>query len=40
MVNDALESYTGYTLNDIIKFAKEKIANGTNETHEAATDTE
>ena len=32
MVNDALESYPGYTLNEIIEFAKEKIANGTKKT--------
>lgn len=40
MVNDALVSCTGYTLAEIIEFAKEKMANGTNETHEAATDPE
>ena len=40
MVNDALESYTGYTLAEIIEFAKEKIANGSNETKAATTDTE
>ena len=40
MVNDALVSYTGYTLDEIIEFAKEKIRNGTNETNEAAADSE
>jgi len=40
MVNDQLKSATGYTLEEIIEFAKEKIANGTNETHETATDPE
>lgn len=43
MINDALESYTGYTLAEIIEFAKEKIANGTKgptETHETAANAE
>lgn len=40
MVDDALESCTGYTLAEIIDFAKEKIANGTTEAHKAAANSE
>lgn len=40
IVNDELVKYTGFTLDEIIRFAKEKIENGTNETQEAASNSE
>lgn len=40
MVNDQLKIATGYTLEEVIDFAKEKIKNGTNEAHEAVADSE
>lgn len=40
MVNDQLKSATGFTLEEVIEFAKEKIKNGKNETHEATADPE
>lgn len=39
-MNDALMSATGFTMQQILDYAKEKIANGTTETHEAAADPE
>lgn len=43
MVDEQLKSATGYTLAEVIEFAKEKIANGTKrttETHKAAANPE
>ena len=40
MVNDQLKIATGYTLEEVIEFAKEMIKNGTQETKTATSSTE